>query len=374
MLSGKFQGVISAATPIGSRNVSSDAVAVDRDRLAEELVDGAGVVAHHGGARCRRTSARRRSPFPCRASRAGRARRRAPRAGRPSGRAPSPAGSASARPSPRTRAPRRGTARSASSAPASATVRNTSPVAGLIESNVRPSAAATRSPSISSPSTAVVLSGSPTCRGRRASLDERRGRAARRRPGSSSGCQSTPRQNGCSGSSTASIWTVGRARGDDEPVPEPLRRPGGAPSAPTTVSPSRNAALRAGLGLDRVPSEHARPRPVRREVGRVGEVLDQVAAGGDVEQLHAPADAEHRQPAPACLEQQRELEGVAPLLLLAGLGVRLRRRRTGRRRGRGRRSGAARRSRRAPRRARRAPSGVGGSTSGRPPASRTPSM
>ena len=52
-------------------------------------------------------------------------------------------------------------------------------------------------------------------------------------------------------------------------------------------------------------------------------MLDQVAAGSDVEQLHATADAEQRQPAAAGLEQQRELERVAALLLLAGLGMRL---------------------------------------------------
>ncbi len=50
------------------------------------------------------------------------------------------------------------TARSTSSAPASATVRNTSPVAGLVESNVRPDAAATRAPSITSPSLMILLS------------------------------------------------------------------------------------------------------------------------------------------------------------------------------------------------------------------------
>ena len=61
------------------------------------------------------------------------------------------------------------------------------------------------------------------------------------------------------------------------------------------------------------------------EVGRVGQVLDQVAAGGDVQKLHPAADAEQRQAATARLEQQRELEGVAALLLLAGLCVRGRR-------------------------------------------------
>ena len=48
------------------------------------------------------------------------------------------------------------TARSASSDPASATVRYTSPFAGLTVSNVRPSAAATRSPSMTRYSTALT--------------------------------------------------------------------------------------------------------------------------------------------------------------------------------------------------------------------------
>ena len=60
---------------------------------------------------------------------------------------------------------------------------------------------------------------------------------------------------------------------------------------------------------------------MRREIGRVGEVLYEIASGGDVEELHAAADAEHRETAPARLDEERELEGVAPLLLGAGLGV-----------------------------------------------------
>ena len=58
---------------------------------------------------------------------------------------------------------------------------------------------------------------------------------------------------------------------------------------------------------------------MRRGVRRVGEVLYEVAAGGDVEELHAAADPEHRETAPASLDEERGLEGVAPLLLGAGL-------------------------------------------------------
>ena len=108
MLSGKFHGVIRAATPIGSRKVMHHAVPVDRDRRPVELVDRAGVVPHHGGgvADAPARVADRHAHVAGLEQR--RARRRAPRAGRPSDRAPSRAGWPSASPSPRRRGPRRG--------------------------------------------------------------------------------------------------------------------------------------------------------------------------------------------------------------------------------------------------------------------------
>ena len=58
MFIGKFQGTISPTTPIGSRSVKSRPGAGDRDRLAEVLVGGAGVVLEHEADR-ERLAARR---------------------------------------------------------------------------------------------------------------------------------------------------------------------------------------------------------------------------------------------------------------------------------------------------------------------------
>jgi hypothetical protein len=117
---------------------------------------------------------------------------------------------------------------------------------------------------------------------------------------------------------------VGRSSRDDEPLPH-------APDALVVGRvhldgrPEERGRPGAGLDLDRMPSEHPRRRSMRCEIGLVGEVLYKIATGGDIEELHAAADAEHREAAPARLDEKRELEGVAPLLLGAGLGVRGRR-------------------------------------------------
>ena len=57
---------------------------------------------------------------------------------------------------------------------------------------------------------------------------------------------------------------------------------------------------------------------------RLGKVLDQVAAAGDVQHLRAAADREHRHVALERRLEQRELAVVATLLRRVGCGVRLR--------------------------------------------------
>ena len=114
--------------------------------------------------------------------------------------------------------------------------------------------------------------------------------------GSSSGCQSTPRQNARDGSSTPSTMPSGARAVTTRPSPTSaealvmvrvdLRRP-----------PRRGSRAACRLGLDVVPPERAELRAVGRQVESLADVLDQVAAVRDVQQLQAAADAEHRQAA-----------------------------------------------------------------------------
>ena len=76
-------------------------------------------------------------------------------------------------------------------------------------------------------------------------------------------------------------------------------------------APGRPRRERARLQPHLVVAERARGVQVVAVADRVGQVLDEGAAEGDVQQLHAAADAEHRHLALERGAGQRDLEGVA---------------------------------------------------------------
>ena len=80
---------------------------------------------------------------------------------------------------------------------------------------------------------------------------------------------------------------------------------------------------RAGLDAHLVAGEVGGQHAVLVVAEHVGQVLVQRAAVGDVEQLHAAADAEHGDVVLAGGARERQLEGVAAGLLVGGRRVRL---------------------------------------------------
>ncbi len=120
----------------------------------------------------------------------------------------------------------------------------------------------------------------------------------------------------------------------------PSTRPSGAVAVTTRPSPTRSmpwwwcewiSAARSPRISRSCPPEMstswrpnvAQPGPVRRAVGDVADVLLQVAAVRDVEQLEAAADTEHRQVAGDRAAGERQLGPIAADVRRIGRGVRL---------------------------------------------------
>ena len=155
----------------------------------------------------------------------------------------------------------------------------------------------------------------------------------------------------CPGSSIAS----GSSSSVEMPLTTGPRRAGRRPDGGGTWSRARARPRRARRASPRVsatswsaPSKEPTHAAVLVVAEALGQVLHERAAAGDVDQLHAAADAEHRQVALDRGARERDLEGVALGHRADRLGVRAAGRRR-RDRCRRRRRASARRSARAPR-------------------------
>ena len=138
-----------------------------------------------------------------------------------------------------------------------------------------------------------------------------------------SGCQSTPTAKRFAGILEPLERAVLGPRGLDEPLPDAAdalvvaRLDAVVPRAEDPGEP------RALLHVDRVLREHAERLAMTLVPDLLGQVLDEVAAASDVQQLEAAADRERRQVALERAREQRELAGVAVGLRRIGRRVTL---------------------------------------------------
>ena len=112
-------------------------------------------------------------------------------------------------------------------------------------------------------------------------------------------------------------------RGLDEPLPHAADALVVARLHAVVALTEDRGEPRAVLDVDRVLGEGAEPLAMALVAERLGQVLDEIAAAEDVQQLEAAADRERRHVALERAREQRELAGVAVRLGRIGRGVTL---------------------------------------------------
>ena len=146
-------------------------------------------------------------------------------------------------------------------------------------------------------------------------------------PSSASGCHCTPSTKRRAVGQLDRLGQVvqGRDAADDQPLAEPVDAlvvVGLGRVRDLARRRARPASPRSGMTSWSAPSKEPTTRRCSPWPKRLGQVLHQRAAAGDVDQLHAPADAEHRQVALDRRAGQRDLERVALGHRVDGLRVR----------------------------------------------------